>query len=359
MDLSEPAGLFKILVKNDGYDFALQHFSSANAPSSVVQYSYHMKNFIADYFNCHKEDCLEAFPEVSAVALEAHISRIEKHLQNVTAGGKRDLRHDRHVRQEVSTKEANQKIPKIANYRQVVEETQEFFRKACKNFHNRRRAGTPLWDKEGNVPDKNVQRMMWSARVNFIFNSDAQRANQYSEILIKEFFAVLLEKAQDQSGALVFKERDKECLDGFHKSPSTIAQVNAFKAAMEKDPDKHALQIWRIPHKINKRVRDKDTLWCRWNLCNQKLVMFAVHFCLILLPELHNATCKHGKPFDPRHLFHHTKKLHPLKGIQVCGTCQTTTTMLPRSSVFSRCRKTLVQQSGGMLLPHASFRRLT
>ena len=146
MSLATPGGLFRLLVKNDGYNLAIKHYASTNSPSSVVQYSSQLKYFVTSYFSCYLEDCVEAIPELTQTQLTSQVNRIEQHLRNVTATGKRDLKHAKHVRQEIKVKEAAGKIPAIRDYRKVLKITDEFLKKSYQCCLRYLKSHAPVWN---------------------------------------------------------------------------------------------------------------------------------------------------------------------------------------------------------------------
>ena len=150
-----------------------------------------------------------------------------------------------------------------------------------------------------------------------MFNSDAQRANQYEELLQDEFHLILLERKPNNQGQVFLQELDKECLGAGMRNSSTKSRVNAFRSKVKGNKERFTCQIRRIPHKIDKRVRDKDTLWCRWNLQSLNCVWFAVHYALELLPAVAQVLEQNGKFLDLRFMFFHTKKLHAMNGSAV------------------------------------------
>lgn len=314
LQLAKPGGLFKILMEGEGYHLAVQHYSATNAPSSVVQYASLMKHFIVSYFNCYKEDCYEAVPALTEIQLSSKVSRIETYLKNATATGKRDIKHDKHVRQEVKVKEAAGRIPNVEDYRQVVQISHKFLKKAYRACLTDRQTNSPIWNCQLKQFSEIIQRAMWAVRVNFMFNSDGQRANQYEELLQKEFYLMLVEKKHDSNGRIVLQDVDKECLGSSERTSFTLTRVNGFRTKAERHPDKYACHIRRIPNKVDKRVRDKDNLWCRWNNVDQKSVWFIVHYCLELLPKVGYIAEQNDVQFDQRFMFHHTKTLKPMNG---------------------------------------------
>ena len=314
MSLATPGGLFRLLVKNDGYNLAIKHYASTNSPSSVVQYSSQLKNFVTSYFNCYLEDCVEVFPEMTQMQLTSQVNRIEQHLQNVTATGKRDLKHDKHIRQEVKVKEASGKIPMVENYRKILHIANGFLKKSYENCLRHLKSHAPLWNLQTRKVCDEVSNAMWAVRVHFMFNSDAQRANQYELLLQKEFYIFLMRKRKNAEGRTILEEVDKECLGSKERSADTISRIDAFRRKSKLEPDKISCHICRIPHKIDKKVRGKDVLWCRWNIIDPSCVWFIVHYCLQLLPLVAQVANENGFFLDQDHMFFNTKSLKPMNG---------------------------------------------
>ena len=155
---------------------------------------------------------------------------------------------------------------------------------------------------------------MWAVRIHFMFNSDAQRANQYEVLLQKEFFVFLMRKRQNAEGRTILEEVDKECLSSKERNSDTVSRIDAFRKKASLEPHKFSCQIRRIPHKMDKKVRGKDVLWCRWNITDPSSIWFVVHYCLQLLPMVEQVASENGIFLDQDHTFFNTKSLKPMNG---------------------------------------------
>jgi hypothetical protein len=152
---------------------------------------------------------------------------------------------------------------------------------------------------------------MWAIRTSYLFCDDSQRANMYHGIEASEFFACLLMPSVDAHGQPQEIELEKVRMDP--DVLDTIWNINELRNKAKKDTALKVV-VRRYSPKVDKKIRDKDHLWIRWNVQSSTSVKHIIHYFMVLRPILRKLAKEYGLDYNNDACFLHTKTLRPLLG---------------------------------------------
>lgn len=311
LDLSKPGQLFRLIVEGRHYQLAVDLYSSTNEPSSVYQYMYLIRSFIETYWNQHRTKALQAFAGTDQNEVQDMVAQATGSLQVLAKTAKRDVKHGKHLKQELSKKLEEKRIPKIEHYTDILAISHEFLMTHYSGISAAVKSGdeSKLFDPAQRKFTQRVQYAMWSIRMSYLFNDDAQRRGMYESIGANEFYLVLLKCEQGRNGEPIQTE-----LARAHLEPKILGNLEMVHYIRNQEPKDSNLKavVRRISPRVDKRIRDKDNLWMRWNLLDRKYVGFVVHYFMTLRPKMEYLATKYGLEYNTKLVFLHTDSLKPL-----------------------------------------------
>jgi hypothetical protein len=74
-----------------------------------------------------------------------------------------------------------------------------------------------------------------------------------------------------------------------------------------------------MPDKIDKKQRNKNIMYHRWETTSNMQAMFIVHYFAVLLPRMYKISAMHRLPMTSTQPFHHTKTLAILSSANLFG----------------------------------------
>jgi hypothetical protein len=320
--LAKPGYLWKLLVMGKHTQMSLRHFATTNRPSTVTNYCLFVRQFVKNYWSQYRPDCLSAFAmtlednrnqrDLIRDKVSSKMERVCAYLRKVGNDAKKKNRHSQVQRQEINAKEKSGRMPNLENYRRVLEYAATFFKKSYRHLQDVLDAKQPLYYEEehGGHLCEELQFVMWSTRVHFMYFSDCQRRNQYDNILVEEFYLYLMELQVDKNDRPISIDRGHVCLDLKDPYQNTMLVDMTRKAV--RSHGRLFLEIRRYPLHMDKRHRDKERAWTRWVLEDNHMVCKVVWYCTTILPLIKKTLSQHGRKFNPQAMFHHTESLHPL-----------------------------------------------
>jgi hypothetical protein len=75
--------------------------------------------------------------------------------------------------------------------------------------------------------------------------------------------------------------------------------------------------IRRYSPRVDKKIRDKDQLWIRWNVQSNVNVKNILHYFMVLRPIMKKLASDNGLQYNNEAIFLHSKNLKPLIGAQL------------------------------------------
>lgn len=321
LELARPAGLFCFIVDTEVLKMFYAHYKSNNKVGCLINYILQLKLFIDGYWKCQSNTVMQKMcGGTNPFQVQNVVNQSILYLMGIHKQNKRIVKQERHVRQAIHVKIANCKIPPIEGYHKVLKAANDFLNKKYK-FVLQYLEKTPnaiFNEHEGGLAQE-VQNACWAIRDHFLFFSDAQRKGQYDFVLVEEFYLFVMKHLPDrEDGRPMSQVVEQIPLNGFSVDiKQKEHHINEIQQLLKNQPMTYFLEIRRITKKIDKRQREKDRIWHRWNTCSTQQTLFIVHYFIVLMPKMKIISDDRKLPMTAIHAFHHTRDLYVLTGKQL------------------------------------------